>query len=219
MYTIIRKDRGSRGGGVMFVIKSSKSIQVLSTPPSVEVLTVCVGVTTPTVYCLAYIPPNPPENYWQEFLDYIESLNYISSNIVLLGDFNCSDINWSSLSGQYPFSSKFCDVIFDLNLSQLIEEPTHSAGNTLDLVLTNVPENISSLINHSELPHPIPSDHFLITFDYSQTAVPMTVPITLFPAKNSTFLKVTMKAFVTFFTILTLHFITCLKTSNSSGPT
>ena len=114
MYTIIHKDRGSCGGGVMFVIKSSKSIQVLSTPPSVEVLTVCVEVTTPTVYCLTYIPPNPPENYWQEFLDYIESLNNISSNIVLLGDFNCSDINWSSLCGQYPFTFVMSYLILSL---------------------------------------------------------------------------------------------------------
>ena len=49
----------------------------------------------------------------------------------------------------------------------LIEESTHIAGNILDLILTNVPENISSLIIHSEPPLPIPSDHFIITFDYS----------------------------------------------------
>ena len=66
-YTIIRKDRGSRGGGVMFAIKSSLSYEVLSTPPSVEVLTVSVGSSIPTVYCLAYFPPNATDNYWQQF--------------------------------------------------------------------------------------------------------------------------------------------------------
>jgi len=103
---------------VMFAIKSSLSYEVLSTPPSVEVLTVSVGSSNPTVYCLAYVPPNATDNYWQQFLDYIESLNNISSSIVLLGDFNCSDINWSSLSGQNQFSLRFCDVLFDLNFFQ-----------------------------------------------------------------------------------------------------
>ena len=50
-YTIICKDCGSRGGGVMLAIKSSLSYEVLSTPPSVEVLTVSVGSSNPTVYC------------------------------------------------------------------------------------------------------------------------------------------------------------------------
>ena len=69
-YTIIRKDHGSWGGGVMFAIKSCKYFQVLLTPPSVEVLTVNVGLTTPTVYCLTYIPPNASADYQQDFLDY-----------------------------------------------------------------------------------------------------------------------------------------------------
>jgi len=144
MYALIHKDHGSRGGGVMFAIRSSKPFQVLQTPPNIEVLTVSVGLSTPTVYCLAYVPPNTTDIYWQEFLDCIESLYNISSNIILFGDFNCSDINWSSLSGEHPFSSKFCDAIFDLNLSQLTEEPTHSAGNTLDLVPTNVPDKLNN---------------------------------------------------------------------------
>jgi len=37
----------------------------------------------------------------------------------------------------------FCDALFGLNFSQLIDKPTHSAGNILDLVLTNALENIS----------------------------------------------------------------------------
>ena len=87
-YTIIRKDRGSHGGGVMFAIKSCKSFQVLPIPPSVEVLTVSVGLTIPTVYCLTYIPPNASADYRQDILDYLESLNIISCYLVLLGDFN-----------------------------------------------------------------------------------------------------------------------------------
>jgi len=31
---------------------------------------------------------------------------------------------------------QFCDLLFQLNLSQLINKPTHIQGNTLDLVIT-----------------------------------------------------------------------------------
>jgi len=150
----------------MFAIKSSKSFQVLPTPPSIEVLTISVGFATPTVYCLAYIPPNASTDNQLEFLDYFKSLNTMSNNLVLLGDFNLNDINWNSLSGQSHFSSEFCDVTYDLNLQQLVEEPTHIAGNILDLVLTNVPEKVSNLTVNTKSPYPIPSDHFIITFDY-----------------------------------------------------
>ena len=35
-------------------------------------------------------------------------------------------------------SIRFCDIIFDLNLTQLINQPTHIAGNILDLILTSL---------------------------------------------------------------------------------
>ena len=66
--------------------------------------------------------------------------------------------------GNSPVSAKFCEIIFDLNLCQLVSEPTHIHGNILDLVLTNNPDNIVDLIVHSKSPFSISSDHFVITF-------------------------------------------------------
>ena len=48
------------------------------------------------------------------------------------------------------------------NLSQLIDEPTHVHGNILDLVLTNVPECVSSVVINKN--SPLNSDHFSISF-------------------------------------------------------
>jgi len=56
-------------------------------------------------------------------------------------------------------------IIFNLNLSQLVCEPTHIAGNTLDLILTSIFDCIINGIIQSEPPLPNPSDHFIITFD------------------------------------------------------
>ena len=66
--------------------------------------------------CLVYIPPKSSEEYVQKYLaiDFITSLNNSFNNLVLLGDFNFSDINWESLNASSPLSNKFCDVNFDL---------------------------------------------------------------------------------------------------------
>jgi len=53
----------------------------------------------------------------------------------------------------------------------MIDVPTHTAGNILDLVLTNVPDNISNLRIHCDPPLLIPSDHFVITFDFYLSSI------------------------------------------------
>ena len=57
-YSIIRKDRQSRGGGVMFAVKHSKSYQVLPSPPELELLTISIGSSEPTIYRLVAIYPS-----------------------------------------------------------------------------------------------------------------------------------------------------------------
>ena len=103
---------------------------------------------------------------------FLISLNHYTSNLVLLGDFNFNDINWDSLGGFSPLSSEFCDIILDLNLTQLIIQPTHTAGNFLDLILINIPDSIFNLYIHDNLPLPILSDHYIITYDIIISPVP-----------------------------------------------
>ena len=80
-----------------------------------------------------------------------------------MGDFNFPDINWSSLTGHSRTSTLFCDFMFDNNLTQHVDCPTHTRGNILDLVLTANDELVDNLVvfnpNHS-----IRSDHLMISF-------------------------------------------------------
>ena len=55
-----------------------------------------------------------------------------------MGDFNVPDINWNTLSGSTTFSIQLCDLVFQYDLSQIVDCPTHTAGNVLDLIFTNV---------------------------------------------------------------------------------
>ena len=60
----------------------------------------------------------------------------------MIGDINLPDINWHNERGivnkqsrRYAFHQNALDIIQQGNMRQLIHEPTHIAGNTLDLVL------------------------------------------------------------------------------------
>jgi len=56
--------------------------------------------------------------------------------IVIMGDFNTPDINWSTLSANSQFSYKICDLIHQHNCTQLVEYSAHIHGNILDLIIT-----------------------------------------------------------------------------------
>ena len=62
------------------------------------------------------------------------------NHVVLLGDFNYPDIDWSTGCSKFTDSSTFLELTDSLYLSQLVNFPTHTSGNTLDLILTNRPE-------------------------------------------------------------------------------
>ena len=57
----------------------------------------------------------------------------------------------------------FLDAVVEANLSQMVLEPTHIAGNILDLVLTNTPSEVTNVevdfINRV-------SDHSLLKVDF-----------------------------------------------------
>ena len=65
-------------------------------------------------------------------------------NIILLGDFNLPDCNWSSLTSPNYFDSLFLDILFELNLAQPVQVLTHQKGNILDLIFTNITLNFLS---------------------------------------------------------------------------
>ena len=111
-----------------------------------------------TYICCVYLPPSSPTSYYTSLFQCIDSFPS-PSHVILLGDFNIPDVDWSTLHAQSPPSSMFCDLVFHQNLTQLVDIPTHSCGNTLDLILSNYPSLISNI--HVS---PTISDHHLISF-------------------------------------------------------
>ena len=126
--------------------------------------------------------------------------------VVILENFNFTDIDWQALSGSSPLSHTFCSLVFELNLLQLIESPTHIHDNILDLILTNTDDLIQDVV---VVPHdvsPIPSDHSLINFSLSVTTMNN-------PSQHTILLaipKETTVVLVIIYSILTLHHVISL---------
>ena len=134
-----------------------------------DILAVKLLLPSPVIVCVVYIAPSSSECSQSSVLGYLRSLFSSSdhNDVIVVGDFNCPDINWKLLSASSKFSSQLCELIFDLQLSQIIDNPTHVKGNTLDLLITNMANRISDPRIHQDLF--TLSDHFPITFSFKAT--------------------------------------------------
>ena len=110
----------------MLAVKNSIPSHALDTPMELE--TLCAQIIANDNYvtlCLVYNPPNPSELYIQSLCNYINTtVSYSDNKCKLLGDFNFPTINWDILQGETSMSNLFCDLVFNTNLVQLINEPS-----------------------------------------------------------------------------------------------
>ena len=96
---------------------------------------------------IVYRPPSggksgqPASVFLNEFYQCLDSHATTSHKLLVVGDFNfhISDSNSQD-------SKTFSDVLHSLNLEQHVNEPTHSCGHILDLVITRCSELVIS--NH-----------------------------------------------------------------------
>ena len=123
VYTIFRKDRPSRGGGVLLAVNNTIPCQLISSPSNLEVVCIKLNLSHPITCCVLYNPPNLLSEYCDNLLNFISNISNSSDRLILLGDFNLPDINWNVLSGNSPVSNKLCDLIFHSGMNQLIDKP------------------------------------------------------------------------------------------------
>ena len=159
-YTIFRCDRNSRGGGVMLCVDEQLPCKLVSVFSDIETIVITICGNPAITICLSYNPPGASAETLDALFSTIGDVADVG-NVIILGDFNCPDINWASLSATAPYSLKFCDLIFDKNLSQLVSSPTHVKGNILDLVITNCEDRLGRVMvdEANEC-----SDYFIIRF-------------------------------------------------------
>ena len=131
----INYSRASRAGGIAAIIHNSITLhkQTNYTINSIELTHIqlthkSANISTDLNIILLYRPPNStsPLNTIYDILNDVHDKN----NLIILGDFNLN-----------PNSLTFKNILNDLNLKQHIIDPTHSKGNTLDLVITRNSQN------------------------------------------------------------------------------
>ena len=81
-----RKDRESRGGGVLIAVSNSVASSILPSPPELEIITVKFRINQfEAVICNCYIPPN---TLFVTLLRYLSNLLSNHNRVIITGDFN-----------------------------------------------------------------------------------------------------------------------------------
>ena len=164
-YNVSRSDWNSSGGGVLISVSQGILTFQASIQSSPEVCLVELRASPPVLLCCLYLSPNSKNSHRLQILSFLQSLSSYSQ-LINLGDLNLPDINWSTLTGSTPFSNSFCGIVFSLNLTLLVEKPTHIHGNILDIVLTNMTNKVGNLkVDVKSCCGS--SDHHLVSFDIS----------------------------------------------------
>jgi hypothetical protein len=110
---------------------------------------------------LIYRSPNSNNENLDKLCNVLENSKENEFNL-FIGDFNMPDIDWKNYQSKNSKYSRFLSIINQKSFHQLIDFPTHSKGNILDIVLTNNPDCILNIESFGNLSN---SDHCIISID------------------------------------------------------
>ena len=153
------------GEGVLLAINSRIPCKWVDVPIDIEAVTIQLSFSIPIFVCVLYIPPQSSYEYYKKCFIYISNLSNQHKPLITAGNFNLPDIDWSTLIGGSTVANEFCNIIFELNLFQHIDPPTHIQGNTFNLFLSSGEDLVHSLKVLPNHQTPIQSDHYIITFN------------------------------------------------------
>ena len=169
-YTTFRNDRqnGRKGGGVILYVRTSlqpTEYQPMTTYP--EHTWCSVKDKMNKVYYIGVVYRTNNDDIYGCNLSaaLCNMINEVGSkNIILMGDFNYSEIDWSiplPMPGAPPDTVAFLDCIESKCLSQHVKVPTRGK-NVLDLILTKDPDILQDMQIIENLAG---SDHNMITWN------------------------------------------------------
>ena len=135
---IDRKDTSrGRGGGLLIYLKNSIKFEVLQLKTSFDQIG---GVRVGQLDLIGlYRSPNSTEEENKALNEFIA--NKINPTTII-GDANFPNVDWASLYSKDKIEAEFLDAAVISGFQQMCEESTHEKGNILDIVLTNVPDQI-----------------------------------------------------------------------------
>jgi endonuclease/exonuclease/phosphatase family metal-dependent hydrolase len=81
------------------------------------------------------------------------------NNTIIIGDFNLPGIDWKNEQARDAKGKLLLETAVEEGLQQLVDFPTHTKGNTLDLLLTNCPDKVIKVSDSGRLGR---SDHCML---------------------------------------------------------
>lgn len=171
-YNAYRADRPNRTGGgcLLYVHKSLGVSAEFSYSDKFNSLLLCSINSMNALVAVIYRPPDSTAETFKNLLSKLQqkieelTKDERTPDIYILGDFNLPGIDWdyhTISAGQTIESQRACNDLFEFMdnnfLTQMIKLPTRK-DNTLDLVLTNKPQDIiETNVSDTQL-----SDHKLV---------------------------------------------------------
>ena len=184
-YKIFREDRTKRthppdpknpkkirtyGGGVLVAVRTDldiKSVKI-SYKCSAEIVaaTLTFNSGKKIVICTCYRVGTLGYSNLEQINSYLQKIKTKRglNSLIIVGDFNFPDVDWENYHSTHAIDQYFLEMLSNLGLAQLVDKPTHIAGNTLDLLLTDNTHIVGNLkVNdHWNI---CKSNHHTITFN------------------------------------------------------
>ena len=150
----------SRGGGVAILYDKNTRCAVHATKMNcdIEFLWCITTIGHKTLqYLVLYRPPSGSlASFFDEFILIAEEIDSHNSEVIITGDFNLHVDN-----PNLPEVAQFLEILNSFGLVIKINDSTHIAGHTLDLIITRKESGLVQNVIADDLI----SDHLLVRFD------------------------------------------------------
>ena len=164
-YIIFRKDRGDghdAHGGVLIAVKSYLCPSLIAINTNLEICFLNLHLPGFNFRIgVLYRPPSynreTNEQLYQLLIDQLQNVD----RFCVIGDFNFPGVDWETLSSANPEERHFLNVVNELNVIQVVNEPTRQ-NSLLDLCLAPNDDSISNVVVHDEFST---SDHCYLTME------------------------------------------------------
>lgn len=134
-YNVIRRDRGSRGGGLLIAIKSCLAEPRVVAEKNIEAVRLIFDRLKLNLV-LGYLPDGSDIVNISDWCSYLRIAATCNLRNVIVGDFNQAEINWAQQSCTSSSQRLFLNCCSELGLRQLVQVPTRGES-ILDLVLVD----------------------------------------------------------------------------------
>lgn len=151
-YNIVRRDRCLnqsgllRGGGVLIALDKKFSFEMCdNTINNMEYLILKVSVSQLTTFylCVVYFRPNTSADDYMNFYSiFSNDVDMMSKPVLILGDFNLSNINWSEESEFQSLNEKNLFNFLCLCNMKQFNHCLNYQGRILDLVISNLTSEV-----------------------------------------------------------------------------